>query len=82
MQADLAEADLELCAFRDWRRRGELLALAFLEHDEVIEMRVVLPDEIEPAARLLLELDESCRTRPEQERCDLRRDLDAVRLMP
>ena len=63
---------------RVWR---ELLALPLAEHDEVVEMLVLLRRQIEAAPRLLLELDQPRCTRPDQDRRDLGGDLDAVSLM-
>ena len=59
VEADLDELDLGLVTFADRRRRRQLVALAFLEHDEVVEVRVFLADEVEAASRLLLELDQA-----------------------
>ena len=82
MQTELAERQLQLRAFGHGGRRRELFALPLREHDEVVEVRVVLAHEVETAAGLLLELDEAQRARPDQERSDLGRDLDAIRLVP
>src|SRR5205814_10173609 len=56
--------------------------LAFLEHDEVIDVCVLFADEVEAAPRLLLQLDQPGRTRADQQRRDLRSDLDAISLVP
>src|SRR5262249_62123185 len=82
VEPDLAERDLNPRALLDRRRRRQVVALPLLEHEEVIQVRVVLADEIEAPARLLLELDQPGCSRADQERRDLGRDLDAVRLAP
>src|SRR5437764_13722693 len=57
VEADLHELDLELVALGHRRGRRELFAFALPEHDEVVEVHVVLAtNEVEAAPRLLLEL--------------------------
>ena len=58
MQTDLDQLDFDLRALRDRSRRQQVLALPFFEHDEMVEMQVLFPDEVEAAPRLLLQLHE------------------------
>ena len=80
METDLAELQLDLRTLLDGPLDGELLALALGEDEEVVEVDVLLALEVEAAPRLRLELDQPLRARPDEERRDLRRDLNAVRL--
>ena len=68
VQPDLYELQVDLGTFGDRRCRHELLALPFGEHEEVIEMRVLLRLQIEAAPRLLLQLLQPGGARPEKGR--------------
>ncbi|MBW8742107.1 MAG: hypothetical protein JF623_05660, partial [Acidobacteria bacterium] len=80
VQPDLAELQLDFRAFLDGQLRREVFALPLGEDEEVVEVYLVFPDEIEPAPRLRLQLDEALGPGADDERRDLRGDLDAVRL--
>ena len=57
-------------------------ALAFGEHEEVIEVDVLLRHQVEAPPGLLLELHQPRRARPDQDRGDLGGDLHPVGLRP
>src|SRR5205807_7505422 len=80
VETDLAELDPRLPPFLDRRLDGKIVALAFHEDAEVIEMHSFLADEEEAPARLRLELGEPLRARTDQQRGDACGNLDAVRL--
>src|SRR6185295_2916148 len=80
VQPDLAQRQLNPRLLGDRRLRRQVFPLPLRQHDEVVEVRVLLADEVEAAPRLLLELDQSRRAWPDQQRGDPRGDLDAIGL--
>ena len=82
MEPDLDELQLDLGPFGDRGCRRELLSLPFGQDEEVIEVRVGLRLQVEPASSLLLQLLQAGGSRPDEDGRDFRRDLDAVGLVP
>ena len=80
VQADLDRLQLERRALGERRVRRDRLELPLLEHEEVVEVDVLLRDEEEAPARRRLDLLEAGRARTDQQRRDLRVHLDAIRL--
>src|SRR5207248_3898671 len=80
VQPDLAEAQLDLGTLLDRCFDGELVPLALREHDEVVDVRALLADEVEAPPRLGLELRQALGAGADEQRRHLARDLDAIRL--